>query len=108
MMGQGKGSKHITMYEQISRLEIMHPNGVSKPNPTNQIPMGKSFPFYYKWHAKTYRVQIIENKVKIITYLNINRMLIIDFENISKYVLNMRLFHSILKKIFLPQVLPIR
>jgi hypothetical protein len=42
--------------------------------------MGKSLPFYYKWHAKKYRVQLTENKIIIITYLNINRMLIIYFK----------------------------
>jgi hypothetical protein len=41
-------------------------------------------------------------KSKDITYLNINRMLIIDFEIYLKYVLNMPLFNSILKNILLP------
>jgi hypothetical protein len=31
MMGHGKGSKHITMYEQISRLEIIiHPQCIKR------------------------------------------------------------------------------
>ncbi len=53
------------------------------------------------------KVQLIE--IYIIIYLNVNRVLIIHFENILKiylkYVRNMPLFHSILKIILLLQVL---
>ncbi len=49
-------------------------------------------------------------KLKFLIYFNVNKVLIIHFENILKiylkYARNMSLFHNIFKNIFLPQVLP--
>jgi len=64
--------------------------------------LGRSFPFYYKRHAKIYKVQLIEKRV-IYNLFEYKYGDDIHFENIFKinlkYVQNISLFHSILKSI---------
>jgi len=68
----------------------------------------RSLPFYSKWCAKKLQCATYWKNVKILLYLNVNRGLIIHYENIFKiyiiyskiylkYIQNTSLFH---KKIF--------
>jgi hypothetical protein len=42
--------------------------------------MGRSLPLYYKWRAKNTCCNLLKNNI----YLNVNKVLIIHFENIIR------------------------